>query len=70
MVLEQSLQDSVPVCRPDLLLVDHLRDHLLSNAFEGLLFTVENRHTWLKVTEGFKQTTEDTEKIKRPSTWS
>lgn len=51
MVLEQRLQDSLPVLRPDLFLVDHLRDHLLSNAFEGLLFTVENRHAWLKVAE-------------------
>lgn len=51
-VLEQRLQDSVPIFRPDLFLVDHFRDHLLSNVSEGLLFTVENRHTWLKVTEG------------------
>lgn len=50
-VLEQSLQDSIPVFRSDFFLVDHLRDHLLSNAFEGLLFTVENHYAWLKVTD-------------------
>lgn len=48
-VLEQRLQDSVPVFRPDLFLADHLGDHLLSDAIEALLFTVKNRHTWMKV---------------------
>lgn len=51
-VLEQRLQDSVLVFRPDLFLADHLRDHLLSDAREALLFAVENRHTWMKVAEG------------------
>lgn len=50
-VLEQRLQDSIPVFRSELFLFDHLRDHLLSNVFEGLLFTVKNHHTWLKVAE-------------------
>lgn len=51
-VLEQRLQDSIPVFGPDLFLADHLRDHLLSDALEALLFTVENRHTWMEVVEG------------------
>lgn len=49
--LEQRLQDSILVFRSDLFLGDHLRHHLFSYAFQGLLFTVKNRHTWLKVTE-------------------
>lgn len=51
-VMEQRLQDSVPVFRPDLFLADHLSDHLLSDALEALFFAVENRHTWMKVAEG------------------
>lgn len=51
-VLEQRLQDSIPVFRPELFLADHLRDHLLTNARKALLFAVENHHTWMKVAEG------------------
>lgn len=60
-VLEQRLQHSIPVFRSELFLADHLRDHLLSNAFQSLLFTVKNHHTWLKVTESsYKQKNDNT----------
>lgn len=49
--LEERLQDSILVAGSELFLVDHLRDHLLSNAFQGRLFTVKNHHTCWKVTE-------------------
>lgn len=50
-VLEQRPQNSILVFRSELFLGYHLSDHLLSNAFKGLLFTVKNCHTWLKFTE-------------------
>lgn len=51
-VLKQRFQHAFPVSSSDLLLVDHLVDHLLSDAGQGLLFTVEYRHTWWKIVKG------------------
>lgn len=45
MVLKQRLQHSLLGFRFDLLLVNHLVDHLLRDAGKCLLFTVENSHT-------------------------
>ncbi len=44
-VLKQRFQHSFPVSRSDLLLVNHLVDHLLSDAGQGPLLTVKNCHT-------------------------
>lgn len=44
-VLKQRFQHSFPVSRSDLLLVNHLVDHLLGDAGQGPLLTVENCHT-------------------------
>lgn len=48
-VLKQRIQHSFPVCRSDLLLVDHLADNLLCDAGQSPLFTVKNGHTCWKI---------------------
>lgn len=47
-VLKQSVQDTFPVSRPDLLLVNHLTDHFLSDGGKAPLLTVKNGHTLTK----------------------
>lgn len=47
-VLKQSLQHAFTVSRPDLLLVNHLADHFLSDEGKAPLLTVKNGHTLTK----------------------
>ena len=44
-VLEQRFKHSFSISWPDLLLVNHLANHLLSDGGQSLLLTVKNGHT-------------------------